>query len=269
MRSLFFSVLVFFGISSFAGEPVKIKFGIVPQQNPTKLIQNWSPLMQRLSKDCACSVEFASAADPSTFAENLKTGMYEMAYMNPMHFVEVAIPAGYSALTRENGRKLKGILVVRKDSKIKEPAELTNQKVAFPDPTSFAASTLIQNIFDQKKIKIEPVYVKSHESVYKNVIAGLMPAGGGVNRTFEALSDADRDQLRILSVSQEVTPHPITIHKRVDAKIKAAILKSLISLNDSEDGKKLLADLDLKPLVAAKNADWDDVMKMLKANQEK
>jgi len=47
-------------------------------------------------------------------------------------------------------------------------------------------------------IEFEPNYVKSHDSVYRAVAAGLFPAGGGVTRTFNSLDPAIREDLRII-----------------------------------------------------------------------
>ena len=69
--------------------------------------------------------------------------------------------------------------------------------------------------------------------------------------------------MRILAKTQEVTPHPIAIHKRVDDKIKNMFLKTLTNLINSPEGKKILDDLEFKKLIQAKNSDWDDVRKIV------
>lgn len=250
-------------LSSMAKTQTTLKFGIVPQQAATVLIERWGPLIDELNKTCACKIEFATAPDIPSFEKKVHAAEYDLVYLNPMHFVQ-SQKFGYSALVKEQGRKLKGLIVVKKESSSKTLSDLTGQKIAFPGPTSFAATVLTQKMFELEGVKIEPVFVKSHDSVYLNILSGLMPAGGGVNRTFDALPAGDKDKLRILATTQEATPHPIAVHSRVDKKIRALLQAELIKLESSPEGHQILEKLELKPLVEAKDSDWDDVKKILK-----
>ncbi len=262
MTKTLICLLLCFSINAKSAETVALKFGIVPQQSATQLLELWAPLIQKMASDCKCKIDFQTAPDISSFENNVKAGLYDIVYLNPFHFVNYQ-SVGYNALVREDGRRLKGLVVVKNDSPIKNLEDLKDQQIAFPGPTSFAATILVQKLFEQKNIKITPTFVKSHESVYFNVIAGLMPAGGGINRTMDNLSAEDRAKLRILTTTQEVTPHPIAIHNRVSSQLRSEFLKTLTSLKDSPLGKNILEKLQLKPLVEAKNSDWDDVRKFM------
>lgn len=254
-------VLACFNLS--AAEQRTLKFGIVPQQSATKLIESWSPLIKKMTSDCSCKIIFVTAPDITTFVNNVKNSMYDLVYLNPMHFVQTGTPAGYNALVREEGRKLQGIIIVKNDSPFTDINQLKDKEIAFPDPTSFAATVLVQNIFSQKNIPIKPVFVKSHASVYISIISGIHSAGGAINRTFSALPDADKAKLRILTSTDQVTPHPIAIHKRIDPKLKTIFLNTLTNLHKSDEGQNILNNLDFKNFVAAKNSDWNDVRKIL------
>jgi len=242
---------------------VTLKFGVVPQQSPTRLMSTWTPLLQRLSMACSCRIEFVTAPDTTVFETSVKNAEYDLAYMNPMHFVRTGKAAGYEAIAREGKRRLRGILVVRHDSPVTQLDQLNHQKIAMPGPTSFAATILVQDLFAQKHMTIEPAYVNSHESVYMNVIAGLFPAGGAINRTFDALPAADKSKLRILATTRDVTSHPIAILKKINPKLKSALQRALTQLQDSEEGRKILANLEFFPLVTAKDSDWADVEKIV------
>ncbi len=242
----------------------KLSFGVVPQQSPTKLLSQWMPLIEKLKSHCHCEIDFHTAVDITTFENNIKKGEYDIVYLNPFHYVQAAHPVGYNALVKEKDRKLKGVLVVKNDSPINSIEDLKNERIALPGPTAFAASVLVSNLFYQKNIAFEPAYVKSHESVYTGVISGIFKAGGGVNRTFEALSDEQKKHLKILTTTIDVTPHPIAIHERVDKKTQLLFQDTLINLDGTPEGKKILEELDLKALVKADNKDWDDVRKLIK-----
>lgn len=237
-------------------------FGIAPQQSATALIEAWSPLIEKMKSDCHCKITFLTAPSIAEFEININKGIYDLVYLNPLHFIN-SQKIGYTSLVREEGRKLKGIIIVRKDSPIKNLEDLKGQKIAFPGETAFAATVLVKKKLELKKINFEPVYVKSHDSVFQNVLTGLMPAGGAVNRTLEGLAETDKEKLRTLDTTDSVTPHPIAIKKSIDKKKKAIFLKTLIGLNSSEEGMKILEKLELKPLVEAKDSDWDDVKQLI------
>jgi len=258
-------ILILFVITTksiLAADEKVYKFGIAPQQSATTLIEAWLPLIKKMEHDCKCKIEFITAPSISEFEEDTLKAKYDLIYLNPMHFVN-SIKLGYTSLVREEGRKLKGIIVVQKNSQLKSLEELRNKKIAFPGDSAFAATILVRKKFEKKKIDIVPVYVKSHDSVFQNVISGLLPAGGAVNRTFDGLPEEDRAKLRILDSTDEVTPHPIAINKQIPKSIQDIFLTTLTGLHKSEDGKKILEKIQLKPLVKSKDSDWDDVRKLM------
>lgn len=247
-------------------EEKELIFGIVPQQSADVLIESWSPLIEKLKVDCRCLIRFATAPSIAEFETKIKKGEFDLIYLNPLHFIQ-AQKIGYTSLVREENRKLKGILVVKKDSTFKKISDLKGKKIAFPGATAFAATVLVQKKLQNANIEFESQYVKSHDSVYLNVISGMMSAGGGVNRSFESLSEADKSQLRILDETQSVTPHPIAIKNTVSKDQKELILQSLVNLKNSEEGKKILEKLELKALVKSQDSDWDDVRAITKGQK--
>ncbi|TSA11855.1 MAG: phosphate ABC transporter substrate-binding protein, partial [Betaproteobacteria bacterium] len=154
---------------------------------------------------------------------------------------------------------IKGILVVRKDSPYRTPADLAGKAVAFPAPAAFAASILPRAEFTRRKIPIETKYVASHDSVYRAVASGLQAAGGGIRRTFEATPAKIRDTLRILTETPAYTPHAFAAHARVPPETFAKVLAAMESLATDETGRRLLAPLAFKGIVAARDKEWDDI----------
>jgi phosphonate transport system substrate-binding protein len=179
--------------------------------------------------------------------------------MNPYHYVVFHKANGYRAFAKEQDRKIKGIVVVRKDSLVRTLADLTGKTVVFPAPAAFAASILPQAEFGRLKIPIESRFVASHDSVYRAVASGLQEAGGGIERTFEAMPAEVREQLRVLSETPGYTPHALAAHPRVPAATVSRVLKALGSLADDELGRTLLVPLAFKGVMAAQDREWNDI----------
>lgn len=264
VRLRFFAIVGVLLTAALGGESVRagddiVTFGIVPQQSAAKLARVWTPVLKQISKEAGVELRFKTATDIPTFEKRLAAGEYDISYMNPYHYTVFNRSPGYVAFAREKDKRIKGILVTRKDSPYEVPEDLTGLTLAFPSPAAFAASVLPRAHFKTKGIVIAPKYVSSHDSVYRSVAKGLYPAGGGVVRTFKAMTPAVSDQLRILWTTKTYTPHAIAAHPRLPAATVKRIASAMVALSETEQGKHLLAPLKFTGIEAAKDGDWDDV----------
>ena len=239
--------------------PKALTFGVVPQQSASRLAEEWGPLLAEISLRSGVPLAFRTAPSIPVFEERLGRGDYDLAYMNPYHYVVFHAAAGYRAFAKEQDRRLKGILVVRKGSPYRKIADLAGKTVVFPAPAAFAASILPQAEFGRLKIPIEARFVASHDSVYRAVASGLQEAGGGIQRTFEAMPAEIRDALRVLSETPAYTPHAFAAHPRVPPEVLSRVLAAMASLGGDEVGQRLLAPLAFKGVVGAQDQEWNDL----------
>ena len=236
-----------------------LSFGVVPQQSASRLAEEWGPLLAEISRRSGVALVFKTAPSIPVFEERLAKAEYDLAYMNPYHYVVFHQSVGYQAFAKEQDRRIKGILVVRKDSSYRKPADLAGKTVVFPAPAAFAASILPQAEFGRLKIAIDARFVASHDSVYRAVASGLQEAGGGIERTFEALPVEIRNTVRILSEKPAYTPHAFAAHPRVPAAIVSKVLAAMASLALDESGRGLLTPLAFKGVVGAQDKEWSDI----------
>ena len=236
-----------------------LSFGVVPQQSASRLAEEWGPLLTEISRRSGVALVFKTAPSIPVFEERLAKAEYDLAYMNPYHYVVFHQSVGYQAFAKEQDRRIKGILVVRKDSSYRKPADLAGKTVVFPAPAAFAASILPQAEFGRLKIAIDARFVASHDSVYRAVASGLQEAGGGIERTFEALPVEIRNTLRVLSETPAYTPHAFAAHPRVPAAIVSKVLAAMASLALDESGRGLLTPLAFKGVVGAQDKEWSDI----------
>ena len=237
----------------------KLTFGVVPQQSAQKLAATWGPLLSRLGKDAGVELIFKTAKDIPTFEQNLSAGQYDLAYMNPQHYVEFSNSPGYHAILRQKDKMITGIIVVHANSSITTLAELHNQLVAFPAPASFAASLVPLANLKSEGIDVQTRYVFSHDSVYLNVAKGFAKAGGGIMRTFDSAPVHIKDKLRIIWTSKGYTPHAIAIHPRVDHKLSSKVSAAFINSQQDTELQSVLKALNFKGFEQALDSDWNDV----------
>ena len=236
-----------------------LTLGIVPQQSAKKLAETWQPLIDYISEHTDINVVFKTAKDIPTFEQRLAEGEYDIAYMNPYHFVVFHDSVGYRALARQKEKRIKGIIVVNANSKMMSLDDLDGKEIAFPSPAAFAATIIPSAYLKKQGILFTPRYVHSHDSVYLNVQRGFFNAGGGIVRTFNSVGDNTRNSLRILWESEGYTPHAIATHPRITDTQRSALLNALLSLSKDEDNKQLLKNIGFKGFISSNDEDWDDV----------
>lgn len=257
-----FVCLAFIAKPAVAEVSNELTVGIVPQQSATALAAAWIPLLSEAAKRAGVKLAFRTAGDIPTFEERLKNGEYDIAYMNPYHYTVFSKAPGYRAFAREKDRKLVGIIVVAKDSPLREIAELNGKAVVFPAPAAFAASILPRSEFEQKNIPIQAKYVNSHDSVYRGVAQGTFAAGGGIKRTLEAIDPAISSRLRILTSTPAYVPHAFAAHPRVDKATLEKVSTALFAMNSDETVRQLLEPLSFKGIEAGQDKDWDEIRRL-------
>ena len=251
-----FAFISFTWFSPVSAQP-DLTLGIVPQQSASRLAQIWVPVLNYLSEATDTRIRFATAKDIPTFEACLARGAYDLAYMNPYHYTTFHEISGYQAFARQAEKRLRGLIVVRAESGYGQLEELDDQSIAFPSPAAFGASVIPRAEMKAREMSIRPAYVKSHDSVYRAVIAGLFPAGGGVLRTFNNVPEAERSKLRILYRTDAYTPHAFAAHPKVDQGLVDRLAKTMEAM--SVERPALLKALGMSGFQSAADADWDDV----------
>lgn len=236
-----------------------LSFGVVPQQSAVELAKGWIPLLQLVAQRAHVGLRFATATDIPTFERRLLAGEYDLAYMNPYHYTVFSQKPGYQAFAKEKGRRLRGLVVVRKDSPLRAMPDLSGREIVFPAPAAFAATVLPRAELARQNVPVTARFVNSHESVYLNVARGLYEAGGGIERTLQAMDPATRDQLRVLWRTRDYTPHALAAHPRVPAATVGDVRAAMMSLDADAAGRSVLQGITFNGIDAAVDAEWADV----------
>ena len=237
--------------------------GVVPQFDARRTQKIWTPILKRLETETGLSFKLVGSPDIPEFEKAFTAGEYDFAYMNPYHLVVANDAQGYTPIVSDIARKLYGIIVVKKDSPITSVEQLDGKMIALPAPNALGAALIPRTEFATKfKIKPEYKYVKSHTSVYLNVLLNQVTAGGGVQKTLSQQKPEVRDKLRVLYETTKVTPHPVTVHPRVSAEVKQQVTNAFLKMAASKDDIELLKKIPMKKLGMAKLSDYDELRKM-------
>jgi phosphonate transport system substrate-binding protein len=215
--------------------------------------------MQHLSQKTGYDLQFVTGPDILTFQQQMQKGVFDFAFINPVHYTRYRESAGYDAFARQQDAKLVGIIVVKADSAVADLRDLDHQTMAFPGPTALAATALQMNHLVKNQIVVNPTYLSSMDAVYSAVARGLYMAGGGETRTFESLDPTVRKDLRILWRAEPLPPHPFSAHPRVPKSVVTDVQHAMVEMGTTPEGKQLLRAIRFTGIEAVTDQDYDDV----------
>ena len=237
--------------------------GVVPQFEARRLYAIWKPLLDQLEKDTGLKFKFQGSPSIPAFEKKLLAGKFDFAYMNPYHLVWSQETEGYDPLVRDYSKKLHGILVVRKDDPITDIKQLDGKVLAFPAPNALGASLMMRaELHNKYAINIIPRYVKTHDSVYLNVLYKMATAGGGIQKTMNRQKPEIADKLRVLYRTHKVAPHPFGAHARVDNNVVKLVQQALLNMANTKTGVELLAKVPIKQIGTASMNDYIPLSRM-------
>lgn len=249
-------------LAAFPLKADEFTFGVVPQFEARQLHAIWRPVLEVLEQKTGHHFEMLGVESIPEFEKAFEQGSYDFAYMNPWHALVAFETQGYRPLVKDGVEQLTGILVVRRDSGIRDVKQLEGKQVAFPSPNALGASLLMRA--ELKKlhgVSVEPIYVGTHPSVYLNVVLNQAAAGGGVHRSLESQSAEIRDPLDVIYETKPIAPHPISAHPRVPSAVAAQVRQAILEMQNDPAQQALLAKI---PMLAPVPTDIEDY-KPLKA----
>jgi phosphonate transport system substrate-binding protein len=103
---------------------------VIPQLPPVTMHTNWTPFVQRLTKETGLQFTLKVYDSMDSFEEDFIHGAPDFVYTNPTQMVLAKHSQGYVSLVRDS-KPLAGYLFVRKDSLIKSADDLPGKTIAF------------------------------------------------------------------------------------------------------------------------------------------
>jgi len=229
---------------------------VTPQFEHRKLFEIWKPIVGELEKRTGLSFKLITNLSLEEYEQEVRKGKPDFIYANPYLIVKENKSQGYLPLLRDR-MPIRGIVVVRKDSPIRQVSELNGKSVAFPSPNALGAGLLLRADLDQIfHVKVNPLYAKSHTSAYMHVLNGLSDACGGVEKTMQEQEKPIQEALRVIYTTREAPSLPVAAHPRIPMKIREKVRRAFLDMATTPEGLKLLAKVPMKQPVSASLAEY-------------
>ncbi len=222
---------------------VQYTFAVVPQFHSQTLFKTWSPILKQLSVETGIKFKLTGHSAFAGFENELRTGKYDFAYVNPYHAVMANKTQRYDAILSDAAHKAQGILVTKRVSNINIGA-LRGSEIAFPSPNTLASSILMRSDLKSKyKLDVKPQYLKTHADVYMGIYQGTYKAGSGVVKTFNKLNPRIKSQLKIVHRTEKIPAHPIVAHSRVPQSVRNKVIVAFEKMSKDPKMKSMLGKI--------------------------
>ena len=228
-------------------------FAIHPLHNPIRLFEIYGPVIDYLNRNIPdAKFRLEASRNYEEFDKKLYARKFDFALPNPYQTLN-SLSHGYHVIAKMgDDHKFTGIVLIRRDSGIKEPADLKGKKVSYPARTALAATMMPQYFFQTHGLDvnrdIENLYVGSQESSIMNVYLGTVAAGATWPLPWEAFQKEHPDKASELELKWETAPlinNGVVARDDVPEALARQVAHLLDSLHTTAEGKAILARMPL------------------------
>ena len=266
MRSMFvMSVMALM----FAASPVRatnvlfgIAEGVAEQASFGDMQDKYQPLADYLGRVIKAKVTLESSQNIKSAVENLKKNRYELMFCRPSNVSAKAIRDNKYQLVAMAKGDFVANFIVRKDSGFKKPEDIMTHIIALPEQGSLMAKVGLATIRDlggkipQNQLR----YTHYQEAV--NFMVEMKFAETGI--VAPALAKAWEKKGGVTLFKSKKLPFwSIIASSKISQEDVAKMQKALIDMENTDEGKKILAKVGVKGWVPGNPKEYVDMLTWL------
>ncbi|MDD5389968.1 MAG: PhnD/SsuA/transferrin family substrate-binding protein [Gallionellaceae bacterium] len=242
------------------------RFAVHPLHNPARLFAVYGPIVDRLNVEIPeARFVLEASRNYEEFDKKLYGRQFDLALPNPYQTIN-ALDHGYRVFGKMgDDDQFRGIFLVRKDSPIREVADLKGKVVSFPAKTALAAAMMPQQFLRDHGLPIsayEARYVGSQESSIMNAYLGDAAAAATWPPPWVAFQKDHPDRAALLKVLWRTEPLPnngLVARDDFPPALLNKVAATLFRLHENGDGRAMLERLPLSRFEPASEAAYRPV----------
>lgn len=254
-------------------------FGVHPLHNPKKLFKVYGPLVDYINKNLQTKnikLKLEASRNYPSYDKKLFGRKFHFSLPNPYQTVK-STEHGYNIFGKmSDDHNFRGIIIIRKDSKIEKVSDLKGKNISYPAPTALAATMMPQWYLHNHGLDImkdvKNFYVGSQESSMMNVYLKKTQAGATWPPPWKSFSKDRPEIAKHLMVKWTTKPLPnngLVARDDVPEVLVREISEIIFSLHYHKEGKRILKAMELSKFEKANDSTYKSVRKFLKKFEEK
>lgn len=247
--------------------------GVFPRRNAAETTKLFAPMAEHLGTQIGRPVKLVTAKDFESFWQGVTEQRYDIVHYNQYHYIRSSQNYQVIAHIEELGKStISGVIYVRKDSGIKDVAQLKGRTVLFGGGEDAMISYITNRYLMQqaglKKDDFKSVFAvnppNSIIALHRRQ-ADAAGAGDGVLDLPVIKKAINTDELTALAVSSPLLQLPVAVKRSMPVKLRTAVQSALAELGSSETGKQILKSAILTGIGKADDKDYDPHRKIVRA----
>jgi len=203
--------------------------GVFPFIPTTSIEGIFAPLAGEISRAIGRPVKLRTNSSFEKFMEELRNRTYDIAFIQPFDYVDIARPGGYLPLVARNDR-LSSQIVVKQDSPVKSLKDLKGKRLGMPPKVSAVS---FMNRVAVKKAGLNPdsdvrmIYLASHQACLQQLMIGNVDACGVSPPGVRLVEQQMKTSFRLIHETPEIPSPLFVVKKELPASEREMIMKTL------------------------------------------
>ncbi|MEW6520154.1 MAG: phosphate/phosphite/phosphonate ABC transporter substrate-binding protein [Thermodesulfobacteriota bacterium] len=253
----------------------ELLIGIEPEHNIFEQMERYRYLVGYLSGQLRVQVKLTIMSRYGEVIKRFKSlrldGAFLTSYTATMGINELNLEPVVNPVNLNGESTSQGYILVRKDSGIRGVEQMRGKSIVFVDPATvegylFPLAYLERHgITDSNSFFHRFSFAGSHASAIFAVLDGRADIGAAKDTVYNRLVHNDPSigqELEIIAQSPKVPEITLCIRKEIDPELRARLAEVLLTMDKTEDGRKVLEQFKALRFVKSSKTDFDGVMKM-------
>ncbi len=256
--------------SGHAQTPQTLLIGLIPEQNLFRQIERYEPLAEYLSQKTGLHIKLTVLPRYGNIIDNFMQERLDGAFFGSFTYALAHAKLGVQVIARpeslDGTSSYRGLIFVRKDSRIRAAVQMQGKRFAFVDRATTAGYLLPlayfkKYHFNRSGLK-EAYYSGTHEDTIYDVLKGRADIGAAKNTIYERLAATNeriRKELVVLETSPAVPENGLAVRKDLDPSVKKRLAEALLTMQNDVDGVGVLTAFGARRFIATGDADYEPV----------
>lgn len=173
--------------ASMAGSPKQIRFGLLPAEDPTLMVEQFTGIAEHVGKAMGLPVTVRVSESYNALIEGMRAGHLEIVYVGGgqyLKMLDIGMKVVPLVLNKDTYKRTyyKSCIITKPDSGIKTFGDLKSKTFSFVTPTSTSGGVaptymLLKNGIDPDKDFKRKIFAGKHDASFLAVKNGKVDAG--------------------------------------------------------------------------------------------
>jgi len=267
-------------------DPEVLRFSMIPTEETTQELSLYEPMVNQIREATGKNVEFFLPTSYASVVEAMLGGFVDLGMHGPYSYViaqerdpnlrVIATYAKHQGHFQEEGPGYKAVLVARADSGYTTIEDIKGTVIGLTDPASTSGNLLPRVSFtevigsDLEDYFSRVVYTGGHDLSAVAVIEGQVDAAFVATHRLDNVIDRDiatMEDYVVLWSSPVIPQDPFVVNGELCGELIDQITTAFLTLNESEQGRQYLENVNASRFVAMEDSDYD-IIRALKAAKD-